>query len=961
MRNCADPGVSRLRAGLTVGLLVLLLSLPQVVLAQAGQGQIEGRVESDSGQVPSQVRVTIEGPGGFREDTVPDRKGYFRFSQLAGGTYRLESAAEGHVAQRREGVELQAGETVTINFRLLQDRATLRELEQRGAEERNPNIFIRRIDNLPLHDPLAREGIEPVFVQFSATENRYGVDMGAPVREIFFVRPEDPRNRFHASLYAAHENSSLNARPFFNVGPLRSSKRNQFGLSVSGPLIQDRVFFTSSLDFVQESGFVNGNIRAPLPSERFPTASDPATAAVVTALLQAFPAEDPNLPNVSARQLNTNAVRRIDSLDWNLKVDYPVTEQDHLAFQYTLFDYSEEPFEFVAGQNPDTDLRPQTFAATHVRTWSPATLVQSSFQFDRLAALLRPTSGFLSLLQPLGLEEVPDIGFGGDLGDLSSIGPGNEFPRRRLQNRFSGNLDVTHQKGNHQLRFGGRTTRIQINDLQSDNTRGSFTFSDNFGRTTVENFLEGTPTTFNLTFGDLYRGFRNWEHGLYLQDSYQIRPGFTLDLGLRYEIVTAPKEVNDRMQFDYQTDANNFGPHLTLAWSPGGGKTVVRAGYGISFGHVFAGTYQTSRFNPPAVTSISIQNPSLIDPLKDIPVDPREPQRPELNLLSPDLVSPYSHQYNLVIQRRLPRNLFFEVGYAGNRTHKPFFQFLTNRAEPVPGIPSTTATIDERRPDPNLLRIQTIVNSGIFYYDGVKVGLRRSLKQGLAFNVNYIFSKSMESNTSDFLSTLNEPGGVVSQDGKDTVADLRARSSFDHRHILIFQYSYTLPFEFSSGVSSVLLNGWQVAGMTELRSGGWFGASTSSDAPGFGNVDGEGDDRANILNPDILGVIIDNPDTSASILRPEFFDSNLPVGGRGNLGLSIFGTDPTINTNLALTKSFELANGERFVRLRAEFQNLFNHPLFERPGDVFPTDVFGKIVDTQNKGRVIQFMLRLEL
>jgi len=957
-----NPALSRWAGGRSVGLLVLFLSLPQVVLAQEGQSQIRGRVESDSGQVPSQALVTIVGPEDFRKDTVPDREGYYQFSQLTGGTYQLESAAEGHVTQRREGVELQAGETLTINFRLLRERATLRELEERGAEQRNPNIFIRRIDNSALVDPLAREGIEPVFVQFSATENRYGVDMGAPVRQIFFVPPEGPRNRVHASLYAAHENSSLNARPFFNVGRLRSSKRNQLGLSASGPLIQDRVFFTSSLDFVRESGFVNGNIRAPLPNERTPTTSDPATAAVVTALLQAFPAEDPNLPKVSARQLNTNAVRRIDSLDWNVKLDYPVTAQDRLAFQYTLFDYSEEPFELVAGQNPDTDLRPQTFAATHVHTWSPATLMQSSFQFDRLAALLLPTQGFLSLLQPLGLEEAPDIGFGGDLGDLSSIGPGNEFPRRRLQNRFSGNFDVTHQKGNHQLRFGGRTTRIQINDLQSDSTRGAFTFSDNFGRTTAENFLEGTPTTFNITFGDLYRGFRNWEHGLYVQDSYQIRSGFTLDLGLRYEIVTAPREVNNRMQFDYQTDANNFGPHLALAWSPGGGKTVVRAGYGISFGHVFTGSYQTARFNPPAVTSISVQNPSLIDPLEGISLDPGESQRPELNLLNPDLVSPYSHQYNLLIQRRLPRNLFFEVGYVGHRTHKPLFQFLTNRAEPVPGIPTTTATIDERRPDPRFLRIQTIVNSGIFYYDGAKLGLRGSLQQGLAFNVNYIFSKTMESNTSDFLSTLNEPGGLVSQDGKDTVADLKARSTFDHRHILTFHYSYTLPFEFSSGgLAGVLLNGWQVAGMTEFRSGGWFGVSTSSDAPGFGNVDGEGDDRANLLNPDILGVIVDHPDTSRSIIRPEFFNSDLPPGGRGDLGLSVFGTDPISNTNLAVTKSFALTNGERFVRFRAEFQNLFNHPLFQRPGDVFPTDILGKIVDTQNKGRTIQFMLRLDL
>ena len=106
-------------------------------------------------------------------------------------------------------------------------------------------------------------------------------------------------------------------------------------------------------------------------------------------------------------------------------------------------------------------------------------------------------------------------------------------------------------------------------------------------------------------------------------------------------------------------------------------------------------------------------------------------------------------------------------------------------------------------------------------------------------------------------------------------------------------------------------------------------------------------------------MIIDNPDTSQSILKPEFFNSNLPVGGRGNQGLSVFGKDPINNTNLAVSRSFRLAKDERHIVVRMEFENLFNHALFKRPGDVFPTDVFGKIVDTENKGRTIQGRLQL--
>ena len=948
--------------GKGIVLVGLLFLSPFLGLAQseADQGVIRGIVVSSRGQPLSQTVVTLlEGPGKVRRETDTDAQGAYQFSQLPDGNYRIEAAAEGHITEVEEQIQL-SGTTVEINFSLEIEITTLREVEERGVQERNPNIFVRKIDLNALRDPVWRRGIEPVFLQMVAVENKYGSDMGAPVRQMLFARPQDPLSRFNTSVYWVHENGSLNARPFFNVGPLRPSKRNQFGASTGGPLSGERLFFTTSLDFVHESGFVNGNIRVPLSSERTPTADDPETAAIVAALLEAYPLEDPNLPSVAPRQLNTNAVRRIDSVDWNLRTDYQIRSQDRLAFQYTFFDYSEEPFELVAGQNPETELRSQTFSLTHIYSGSPGTLVESSFQYDRLAAVLRPTERFQSLVEPLGLEEAPDISFGGRFGDLSSIGPGGQFSRERFQNRFSGHIQMTRQSGSHQLRFGGGTTRIQLNDLQSNDTRGTFNFTDNFGRTPVENFLEGTPTTFTVTEGELFRGFRNWEHAMFLQDTYQVRPGFTLNLGLRYEIVTVPSVVNDLTDMFYDTDANNFAPHLALAWAPGGGSTVVRAGYGISFGHVFPATYQRARFNPPAVNVLTVQNPSLKNPLEGLDPDPGETKRSDLNLLDSNLVSSYTHQYNLFIQRRLPGNLSFQVGYVGHGNLKPIFAFISNRAEPVPGIPPTTATIDERRPDPRFLRILNLMNSGTFYYHGLKTGLSRSLAQGLTFGVDYIFSKALSTTSSDFLATFNlEPGPSNHQNLDDFVPDLKSNAIFDHRHVLVLRYSYGLPFQFSSGLSAALFEGWEISGVTEFRTGRWFGIASSSDAPGFGNVDGEGGDRVNILNPDILGKSTDNPDTSTTIFNPEFFDTNIVPGGRGDIGLRVFRADSINNTSLTLTKSFRISERENLLQFRAEFLNLFNHPLFARAGDVFPADIFGRIVDTQNKGRVIRLTLRM--
>ena len=97
---------------------------------------------------------------------------------------------------------------------------------------------------------MRRRGIESVFLRHSATENQFLNDMGAPMRQILFVQPREPLKQFHISLYEAHENSALNARPFFNVGSLRPSKRNQVGANASGSLIVEKLFFSTSIDLV---------------------------------------------------------------------------------------------------------------------------------------------------------------------------------------------------------------------------------------------------------------------------------------------------------------------------------------------------------------------------------------------------------------------------------------------------------------------------------------------------------------------------------------------------------------------------------------------------------------------------------------------------------------------------------------------------------------------------------------
>ena len=342
-------------------------------------------------------------------------------------------------------------------------------------------------------------------------------------------------------------------------------------------------------------------------------------------------------------------------------------------------------------------------------------------------------------------------------------GAGGSYPRRRIENRFYLSPEISRVSGNHTITAGVSINRVQINDLQSDNVRGQLDFTRNFGRSAIENFLLGTPTTFTIGIGNFYRGFRNWQDAFYFQDVMRIRRNVTLSLGMRYEVITAPSEVNGLTQIPFSSDANNFGPVAGFAWNPSP-KTVIRGGYQLAFGEIFPLLYGQARFNPPQIRTFTVDNPDLLNPTANI--QPTSAAR--VIQLSPDLVSPYTHLYNLGIERELPGNLLFRVAYIGNRTMKIPVRSVSNRAQPTPGIPTTTATINQRRPDPRYLEISTYTNMAIGYFDGVQVGIDKRMSRGLALNLRYTFSKAISSADTTF---NNIAGGLhVSQDA-NIVAD----------------------------------------------------------------------------------------------------------------------------------------------------------------------------------------------
>ena len=952
--------------------LVLWLTSPA-----AFGGQIQGRVLNAQGAPVAGATVTISAenePLQTRVVTAAD--GSYVIPNLQPGMYAVSvSLPNGQQVLRREVAVGSEAEPAHADFRFAAAAAEV----VAGLEERNPNIFIYRIDLNDLRNLLTLfRGPSPTYVpEFLAEDNYFGAEYGAPLLSFQPLRPRALLRDWHASVSATHQNSALNARNYFNFGPLLPSRITSYDLAAGGPLISSKASLLLDFGQIFNSGMVNGNLQAPLASERTPLAADPQTNAIISALLKAYPAQLPNLPSVSLRQLNTNAPRSIVTADGLARLDVKPNDKTSLAGFYSVSQYSEDPFQLVLGQNPQTDLRNQGAYADLTQIFSPRTVGQFGFHFDRVRASLLPTQQFDDLLAPLGFA-TPLI----SQTDLAQIGPGIQFPRFRAENRFKLFSNLSRTMGRHTLKVGWSTTRAQVNDLQSNNSRGTLSFLPDFGRTAVQNFLLGTPELFTITIGNLYRGFRNWEHVVYVEDEFHILPTLSINMGLRYEVETSPREVNNLTDPKMPTE-RGVGPRFGLAWNPGRGRFTLRSGYGISFSSIFPVTYQTTRFNPPSVQVLEINTPRLVDALalaKAAPtMKPIPGAQQNLYLLSPDLVLPYTHMYNLGLEWALPAQTLVRAAYMGSRSFHLLTLGVYNRPVAVPGIPTTSATINKRRPDQRYGAINIVESNSIDYYDAAQASVEKRLTRGLTLRAAYTFSKDINlggdfTNTASGVEVPPEEGTLSCETCNRS--DQKGLALFDTPQVFAISYVYRLPF-FAGSIRgpAAALRGWQISGTTLFQSGVTFHLHTGSDAFGYGNVDGDTGDRPNILNPSLLGKSFDNPSTAAALMgadtcRPpgadgldylhcKNFDDNISPGGRGSLGMNTFRKDGTANWNVAFGRNFRLPGGERSLDFRTEFINFFNTPQFDKPGVQLALATFGKITNTVNKGRQVQFTLKL--
>ncbi len=852
----------------------------------------------------------------------------------------LATSVEGNGAL----VESQQDETASSQSRT--ELNLLGEVDsESGESRRNENVQLTLVDNNVQKEINIRMGTTATIVrEFAPSEGYFGSEFGSAPKRQFHLKPRARRD-FHGSAYEVHGNSVFSARSFFQVGSVQPARTNDYGANLLVPLVAKSAL---SVDLSQQRnrGNVNGNVLIPLPEERTPLATDPVRRSRVSQILDSFPDEAPNRPDINPRAHNTNAPQSINNDVAGGRFDLPLGGPDRVSLDYRFHKQYVDAFQLVKGQNPNTTTGSHDARLTWTRDISADTTGLLSVGFRRMTSLIvQDETAFGPLVWMMRQLET--------LGGTSSI------PFDRAQNFFRYAGSVATRKGNHQLTAGVSVVREHLNGIESSGHAGMIMFGADFGRDMITNVRHGTPTRFTLAIGTPYRGFRRWRMQHFAGDTWTLRRNLTLNFGIRYEPLTRPVEVNSLSDLPYRCDCNNFAPNFGFAYRTPLG--VLRGAYGLQYGEIFAATYSQERFNPPGNIRVNVVAPNLVDPFAGLMVDAGNPNaRSTIVQISPDLVSPYSHQYNFSWEVANSDGIYSQIGYVGSRSHRLLAGWMFNRARRVNGIERTTRTVNQRRPDQRYFDVRRILNGSRAYFDAARATLGIRDVRGLTLDFSYWLSKAIDLGA-HYASTASTRDAFAgrSQTEFEVHRDVKALSAFDQSHAAMARLGYRTP---TIGSSTSALNqafgGWEVNSVVLLKTGTPFMMYAGSDGPGIGNVDGAVGDRPQLLDPSILGRSITHPDTSRVMLPRSAFDFVPLNRDSGNLGRNVFRKDGIQNVNFSMSRSWKIAS-ESTLTFRAESINLFNTPQFAYPGNDLTGGNFGQITNTLNDGRTFSLRMRL--
>ncbi|HUA19424.1 MAG TPA: carboxypeptidase regulatory-like domain-containing protein [Bryobacteraceae bacterium] len=851
--------------------------------------------------------------------------------------------------------------------------------------------------------------------EFNVLTDNYDVEYGKRAGAQVNVVTQSGTNDLHGTIFEFLRNSDLDARNFFDQGFVPPFRRNQFGGALGGPLKKNKWFLFGNYEGFRQS-LAESSVSV-VPDSEARQGLLPNAAGVYVPVSKLNPAMLPYTalwPQPNGAELLVNGLPTGTALAYNnprqtvredfgtMRTDYNLSERDTLSAAYTVDDgVSNTPQPDPLFGSLET-LRNQVASVEETHVFNPEFLNTFRAGFSRAAFSL---GAFATQSFPSDLSFVSGLDPGGfvigggvtttGVAALTAAGPNNAAGSWNRRNLYTTTDGLQISKGIHQISIGVWFQRVQDNEDSASRQLGQASF------TSLQTFLQGTSSSFQVIPNPTELGWRSFFGAWYAQDTMRVLPNLTFQAGFRYEFTTGWNEVADRAA-NYVTGANGalltnpivgssaftqnnathlLGPRVGLAWDPfSNGKTSIRAGFGTYYSLIDDLSFLLNSL-PPYNGAVSFTNVSLPSIL---PITPGVQPAPGTIFapqgIQPNAKTPTVEEWNFTVEQQLNRNTVLRVGYVGSFGYHGFLAVDPNSipaaicSNPAGctagGVGSVTSVVSQgeqyipvgKRPNPQLGPGFFWYTDGNSSYNALQIDVSRRFSNGLQFRGNYTWSKSLDENSALTIAQANnEPQMIL--DRNDPKMDW-GPSALNAANQASLSGSYELPFGRgkhwlggAQGAEDKLVSGWQLNAITTLLSGFPFTPEIGSNRSGDGDT--RNPDRPS-LNPAFSGpVILGSPN--------QWFNPNafvLPQAGTyGSVGRGVYTGPGLADLDASLFKNISLS--ERFrLQFRAEFFNALNHTNLGTPNAIVfsgssISPSAGLITSTATTSRQIQFGLKL--
>jgi len=841
-------------------------------------------------------------------------------------------------------------------------------------------------------------------------QNQFGASVGGPIRKnrtFFFVNYEG--FRFSNQVYQ------------IETVPTMAERNGDF--SQSGQMVYDPFSSTPNPNYDPTKPVSASNpqiIRSQFPGNIIPSSM---ISPVASKVLSVIPM--PNIssgmsgmggmamgPMSSGADSNNYLDVRTATQPWDqgtVRIDQNIGKGDSFFARYSLeHEHGFTPVNLPGFGLFDDNLA-QNLTASYTHIFSPTMINNLSVGMSRLSMHEYSENNFThDYVSELGIQGVSWGGKGAwgmpyfnvqgysPMGDSFNATPVHDWDTFvQVQDTWS------WQAGHHSVKVGGGYLPFFWPMWGFFETRGYYQFTNGFTTRTATNdgtgsglasFLLGLPVVKQRQAGVPSMNLRQWYGNAYIQDNWRVTDQTTLDLGLRYEYMSAMSDLDEpgaNLIFqDGQLNAFvggqagmprglwypntvNFAPRIGFAHQVRRFGIVLRGGFGTYYTPVDMNTWCNQRHNPPYVFAETRQSDNYIPSLFGFDFAPPVLGQTVVafNALDPRSHAQYINQWSFTVQKALPGSIVLEVGYQGSRGYHLQRSHLINNAPPGPG------PIQPRRPYPTVTflpgtsfsgdnpenfaiasntfpvsAINYLENTANSWYDAGWIDIRREFQHGLTFLANYTWSKSL-TDAPDFRSAMMQP--AIPQNNSDLKAE-KGLNGMNVPHRFVASVVYAIPGLRSRGFLHHLTSSWTLGSIFTAQDGMPFTVSVFGDTANAGTLLGQNPIRANVTGEPLFPA---GTHTTAEWFNPLAFVAPPPYTF-GNAGVNTVPGPGFVDLDQSLQRQFAITERINFT-FRVEAFNALNHSNWGYPNNYVNTPQFGSITMAEGSGREFQLSGRI--